>query len=28
VLMCTSAGGHEYSSAFTKAALQLFQSLH
>ena len=25
VLMCTSAGGHEYSSAFTKPAIELFQ---
>lgn len=25
VLMCTSPGGHEYSSAFTKPALELFQ---
>jgi polyhydroxybutyrate depolymerase len=25
VLMCTSLGGHEYSSAFTKPALELFQ---
>jgi polyhydroxybutyrate depolymerase len=28
VLMCTSAGGHEYSSAFTKPALELFQRVH
>jgi len=27
VMMCTSAGGHEYSSAFTRAALELFQKL-
>jgi hypothetical protein len=25
LLMCTSPGGHEYSSAFTKPALELFQ---
>jgi polyhydroxybutyrate depolymerase len=27
VLMCTSQGGHEYSSAFTKPALELFQEV-
>ena len=27
VLMCTSAGGHEYSSAFTRPALEMFQRI-
>ena len=27
VLMCTSAGGHEYSSAFTRPALELLQKI-